>query len=192
MRALSILFLVVGGGAAGCVGAPDEAGPVGEHTPAGGLMQHTDGLDAVRPEVEPDQDRAALAAELWCPACVTEGLRARLEHDVRFHVSGTSGVVLVEIDGALACAGPASGTGLEMGELYAEVESGGGGGGGGEDEGNPDPEPALDDLLPPSPAPPPSVAREHEDEGNPDPEPALGDHLPTPTPGPVEPGGLGS
>ncbi len=180
MKALSILLSIAGLGAAGCMGAPDAEIPVGAHG---------DSLDAVAPDVVPESDtaRAALAADLWCPACVAEGLRARFAHDVRFHTSGRSEDVFVEIDGALACAGRATGRDLD---LLVELESKEAGGG--EDEGNPDPEPALDDELLPSPAPPPSVnGRGGEDEGNPDPEPALGDNLPTPTPGLDDPGDFG-
>jgi len=179
MKALSILSSIAAV-VAGCMGAPDAGIPVGAHA---------DSLDAVAPEVVPDSDtaRAALAADLWCPACVAEGLGARFAHDVRFHASDRSEDVFVEIDGALACAGRATARELD---LMVELESKQAGGG--EDEGNPDPEPALDDELPPSPAPPPNVRNSGgEDEGNPDPEPALGDDLPTPTPGLDDPGDFG-
>lgn len=177
MKALPILFLVLGGGAAGCLGAPDARGPAG---------QGAYGLDAVAPEVEPDPDRAALAGELWCAACVAEGLRARFDHDVRFHTTRASRTVFVEIDGVLACAGRAKAAELELlVELEGDAE------GGGEDEGNPDPEPALHGDPVPSPVPPPSIGRKQEDEGNPDPEPALGDDLPAPTPGLGDPGDFG-
>ena len=180
MKALSILLSLAALGAAGCVTAPDAEIPVGSHG---------DGLDAVPPEVVPESDaeRALLAAELYCPACVAEGLRQRFVHDVRFQVSGPGGDVFVEIDGALACAGRATTRDLELLVVLESKQSDGG-----EDEGNPDPEPALDDELPPSPAPPPSVnGGGGEDEGNPDPEPALGDDLPTPTPGLDDPGDFG-
>jgi hypothetical protein len=167
MRALPILFLIAGVGAAGCAVDARDVGA------------HVDDLETsdIAPEAatDPDVDRVALATDLWCAACVADGLRARVSHDVRFQRSGGDDVVFVEIDGTLACAGRAT---IPELELLTELE---GQGGGGEDEGNPDPEPALDDELPPSPETPPDVDG-GEDEGNPDPEPASADDLPAPPP----------
>lgn len=164
MKPLARFFLIVGVsiGAFGCLGAP-------------AVSEHADSLDVVTDDDGPE--REALANELWCPACVAEGLRARtLGHDVRFHTSDRSDSVVVEIDGVLACAG----NGIDPGErLQVELE-GDAEAEDGEDEGNPDPEPALDGSLLPSPAPNPEVEMKGEDEGNPDPEPALDQPLPGP------------
>lgn len=183
MRALARFFLVLGPvlAAAGCLGGPPSG-------PAPSAGAHAASLDRVRGDDDADPGRAALATELWCETCVEDGLRARsLAHDVRFHTSQSSADVFVEIDGALACAGRASDPGVVF-EVQLEGDAQAQGG---QDEGNPDPEPALDDELPPSPAPPPQVRQKGEDEGNPDPEPALDDALPGSRPDLGDPGSFG-
>lgn len=175
---LAGLLVAISAAAIGCVGGPEEA-----------VASHQEDLALGLPGQElpvSEQEAKSIAGEVWLEGddCADAGQAAKSTgHEVRWTVKG--GLLFVEIDGVLACAGDADEMDAGQRELYRY------GRGTSPDEGGPEPEPAGPDTSGPEPEPAnpdhggcsgqnaaPSSGGEEaqsgEGQGGPEPEPAFG------------------